>query len=76
MALTDVVGAEQHPLCGEPAGDLVGLDVAEAHSSLMHCNGFWFSSPFTPQEKGIRALLSAWPGFLTLSAPSGSPGII
>lgn len=37
MALTDAVVAEEHHLCGNPAGDLVGLDVAEAQTSLIHC---------------------------------------
>lgn len=67
MALTAVVGAEEHHLCENSAGDLVGLDLAETQSSLIHCKGgFCFSSPFTSQKKGTKALLIAWLGFLTL----------
>lgn len=48
---------------GKPAGDLVGLHGAEAQTSLILCNGSWFSFPEC-QEKGIEALLIAWLGFL------------
>lgn len=70
MALTDVVGAEEHHLHGNSAGDLVGLDVAETQTSLIWFEQ-WFLLLLTEKGQQGFAHCLAWVShsFCSISFP-------